>query len=168
MDENNSNRIAKYRKDIKCSRNWYLTERFIIIALCLACVGYLTYLVGGNSKCLEVDLLTKTLLIIFIILALILAGFVIFRMPIYMRRVQTAIARLDALDLRVQLETEKKNARIAETEKSFQKDLSKVEAATQEAEQIQRNMEEEVAKIKAESVINIDRELQLIVRILES
>lgn len=119
--------LKDYRKSISDGLNCYICLRVAVIFLCLLCAGGLTYLVSDFGNHLEINLYAKMLMIGFIGLGLLLAGFVIYRMPLHYKRVQTALIRLDALILRTKMENPGEGR-----------------------------------------VINVDRELQMIVRILES
>lgn len=110
MDKNKLNELEQYRKRIVCNYVWYTIIRILIIVLCLVCVGFLTYWLSGICKQLQISLLSRILMIVFIAHALLLAGFVIYRLPIHNKRVQTALARLEALIHRGEIENIRKDA----------------------------------------------------------
>lgn len=119
--------VEVYRQKISCKLTCYIIIRVAIVVLCLVCAGFLTYYVGGFSKQVQINTFGEILMVGFIALAIILAGFIIYRMPLNCRRFQTVLVRLDALILR-----------------------------------------DKMAKQGGDPVTNLDRELQMIVRILES
>jgi len=186
-DQKQLTEVEQYRNEISCKLKRYIASRLTIVVLCLVCAGFLTYLVGGFGKQLQINMYGKILMVGFIALAIILAGFIIYRMPLHYKRVQTALIRLDALITRAQLVDRETGYRAAKAVYDAVQTIAKSKAdetaemegdakaiADAVSEQLTNAAEAAKAALpeqlehKRVTIINLDRELQMIVRILES
>ena len=105
MDNSVLKTIQGYRTNVSWRFFWYLLFRVVIIFLCILCVAVLTYLISGNCLELRVTRLTKLLMVFFIVLALLLGGYVFYCVIRRASSFHSALARLDILILKMKVDS---------------------------------------------------------------
>lgn len=87
---------------------WWSLIRLIVVALCITCIAFITgVLLGWRVNYKVNEAIYGILLLFFILLLILVAGYVCYRMVVSCSRYRCALARLDLLMTRLQINKEK-------------------------------------------------------------